>query len=673
MATIVANAGAAGNWTSGAAWIGGIAPTAADDAQITVATTSITIDSGAVCRSADFNGCTGTVTHSAGVILTIGDGTAGASNIALRLASGMTYTKSNATTSAITFASTSATVQTITLAGKTTGNIIFSGVGGSWQVQDTWTSTSIVVTHNSGTLDLNGQTISWSSFASASGLTRTLTLGASPITLGLSGTAWNTSVSAGLTMTTNTATVTCTGNSATFNSGSINYNGTSLTMTGTQTTSFSGSPTLANLTRTVASGQSGGFSISGSPVMTGAFTVTGNSAIVRVLITSSVIGTVRTITVGSVSLTNVDFADITASGATPWTGTSMGNALGNTNITFDTPATQTHTASAGGNWSDVTKWTSRIPLPQDNVIIDVNTTGTITADMPRLGADITFAGFTGTADFSAIANSIYGSITLGSGMTITGTQALTIRGRSALNITSNTKQFTQAVSFSAPSSTYTLIDAFSTAGIFTVTIGTFTAGSFGITALDVLVSGGTLSSTGTITLTDTATSTIWSRTAGTLSLSSSTIVIASSSTNVRTFGGGGQTYGTLTYTVAGSTGGLDVTGANTFSTINFSDVTNARTLRFTAATTTTITSSFNVNGTSGKLMSISSITAATHTLSKSSGVVSCDYLSLTNSIATGGAAWYAGANSTNVSGNTGWMFAAPPTIFPTGNLTLMGV
>jgi len=36
-----------------------------------------------------------------------------------------------------------------------------------------------------------------------------------------------------------------------------------------------------------------------------------------------------------------------------------------------------------------------------------------------------------------------------------------------------------------------------------------------------------------------------------------------------------------------------------------------------------------------------------------------DYMSIKDSTATGGAAWYAGANSTNVSGNTGWIFSAP--------------
>lgn len=53
-------------------------------------------------------------------------------------------------------------------------------------------------------------------------------------------------------------------------------------------------------------------------------------------------------------------------------------------------------------------------------------------------------------------------------------------------------------------------------------------------------------------------------------------------------------------------------------------------------------------------------TAASHTLSKSTGIVSADFLSISRSIATGGADWYAGANSTNGGGNTGWIFTAAP-------------
>src|SRR5258708_340736 len=122
MGTIVAASGVAGNWSVGSTWVGGVAPTAADDAQITSATTSITIDATAVCRSADFSGFTGTLTQGATGVLTIGDGTAGLSNIALKMPSGFTYAPNSSST--ITFISTSATQQTISVdSGYSLGNI----------------------------------------------------------------------------------------------------------------------------------------------------------------------------------------------------------------------------------------------------------------------------------------------------------------------------------------------------------------------------------------------------------------------------------------------------------------------------------------------------------------------------------------------------------------------
>lgn len=60
---------------------------------------------------------------------------------------------------------------------------------------------------------------------------------------------------------------------------------------------------------------------------------------------------------------------------------------------------------------------------------------------------------------------------------------------------------------------------------------------------------------------------------------------------------------------------------------------------------------------------IASTTSSAATLSKSSGVVSADYLKLTNSTAQGGATWYAGGNSINNGGNTGWIFSG----YGTGN------
>ena len=45
---------------------------------------------------------------------------------------------------------------------------------------------------------------------------------------------------------------------------------------------------------------------------------------------------------------------------------------------------------------------------------------------------------------------------------------------------------------------------------------------------------------------------------------------------------------------------------------------------------------------------------------ESTGTVSANYLDITNSAASGGRGWYAGANSVDRGGNSGWLFYAPP-------------
>jgi hypothetical protein len=118
----------------------------------------------------------------------------------------------------------------------------------------------------------------------------------------------------------------------------------------------------------------------------------------------------------------------------------------------------------------------------------------------------------------------------------------------------------------------------------------------------------------------------------------------------------------------GGTGAVTLTGNNTFNTI--SNSTQPITIDFAAGSTQTVTN-FNVSGTAGNLVTLQSTTPGSQfTLSKASGTVSRDYLSIKDSAATGGAAWYAGANSTNVSNNTGWTFTAPPA--PGGQDVIIG-
>ena len=138
-----------------------------------------------------------------------------------------------------------------------------------------------------------------------------------------------------------------------------------------------------------------------------------------------------------------------------------------------------------------------------------------------------------------------------------------------------------------------------------------------------------------------------------------------SNASAKTFAGGGGTYPTLNQ---GGAGALTISGDNSFADLTATTIPS--TITFTISTTQTFTA-FTLSGTAGNLVTINSSTASTQaTLSKSSGTVSVDYVSIIDSNAAGGASWYAGANSTNVSNNTGWIFTAPPTATATGNFFL---
>lgn len=596
MATITANAGAAGNWNSDSSWIGGVKPTAADDAVIPLATTSITIDAGSVCRSADFNTFTGTITMGSSGTLTIGDGTAGTGNRALRLPSGGTFVPNSAAT--ITFVSTSATQQTVAVdSGYTMCNMTFNSTSnGNYAITQALTiNTSSTLTLTQGTLhtdgasDNSGLSHTWGKFGSSSAVTRVINFGNSSITCtGTNGNIVSLNNLIGLTISTNTATITMSGANASLQIASgLNFNGSSIVMSGSGQAGHNQSFTCANFTRTGTAAKSDSFNVSGNITCTGTFTVNSNSAVNRVLVNSNTPGTARTITAASVVISNiVDFVDITGAGAATWTvagtgATALGDCGGNSGITFTTPATQTYAGTSGGNWS-ANAWTSRVPLPQDDVVINAafSASQTITADMPRLGKSIDFTGATGTPTLSLSAGgTIFGSLTLISGMSISGTPTLSFNGRSSYTITTAGITLTNATTFNAPNGTYTLQDNLTNnraaTGAITLTNGTLvdngkTVALTGATS-SFSMTAGTLTKTGTWNIGNTAAGTFWSVTGGTVNDTAGSIVLTTASANSRTFAGGGKTYYTLTYIITASSGTLLLTGSNTFNTINFYD------------------------------------------------------------------------------------------------------
>jgi hypothetical protein len=681
-------------------WTAGIVPTSADDVQANSTSGPFTIDAGAACRSFDLTGAgvsnySNTLTHSTSATLTIGDATAGLGNIALAFpASGFTYTLQSGATP-IAFVSTSATVQTISFNGYTTGSTTYNATsGGSWkhisgQVQAQGYSGSQTIL-TKGTLDINSQTMTWNTFISTGSSVRSFILGAATINMNggdFSNNAWNIAAT-NLTFSGASSTINFTefytASAYTFSPGVITYGTINITVINGNFV-INSPLTCGTLLVTGAPSKTFLFQLNNTVTCSGTVTITANSSINRVYVASNTTGTPRSLSAATVSLTNVDFIDITGTGAAiPFTGTSLGDAGGNSNITFDTPVTQTWSGTSGGNWS-TNAWTTRVPLPQDNVNINTafSASQTVTADMPRLGSNISWLGATGAPSWLLTGtNYIFSSLTLAAGMTIGGAATLRFAGRGTHTITSNGVSLSiNNVGLYAPGGTYTLQDNYTSTTLFDFNTGTWNMNNFNITTT-VLTSNVTNSrtlifGTGTWNINSTSGVNVWlvNTTSLTVSGTSGTINIANASSATRTFGGAGTNvnYGTLNYTVAGSTGTLIIQAAQTFTNINFSDATNARTLTLPITDTTIVTGNFNVNGTAGKLITINSPTSGTAAnLSKSSGTVSSDYLSIKDSNAIGGANWYAGANSTNVSNNTGWIFTAPPVI-SSSNLLTMGV
>jgi fibronectin-binding autotransporter adhesin len=104
----------------------------------------------------------------------------------------------------ITFAATSGTKTITTAAVVFDRPFTFSGVGGSWQLQDALTSGATrLCTVSNGTLDLNGYTLTTGTFSSASGTTRTLAFGSTGkiVITGNNATVFQTSTGTALTVT----------------------------------------------------------------------------------------------------------------------------------------------------------------------------------------------------------------------------------------------------------------------------------------------------------------------------------------------------------------------------------------------------------------------------------------------------------------------------------------
>ena len=457
-------------------------------------------------------------------------------------------------------------------------------------------------------------------------------------------------------------------------SGSLTFPATNFTRTYDGTTTFNATTTGKTITTNGVS-LSGGIYFNGAG---GAWTL--NSAL-------STISTLQldrgTVNLNNLTLTAFSFTSSTSTtrqiafattGSLSLTGT--GNVIANTtSISFTVTGTPNVYVTSTGSSTINIRTTSSSPL--FNLFFTGGTYVLRLYESINQGSynSLDFTGFAGTLTNSG-GGYLSGDLKLSTGMTYTAqaTAIQFVRTSGTQTITSNAKTLNQSITVAGGTfATVTLADnlTLGSSALATLTTGKLNLAGFTLTCpttfqtdtgtKNLTFNGGTIvCSAASATAFNNATPTGFTTTAGT-----GTGTISMTAATAKTFVGGGSTFNCTIN--QGGAGALTITGSNTFS--NITNTVQPASVLFTAGTTNTFTS-FSLSGTLGNLITIGSVTAASHTLSKASGTVSSNYLSISRSTATGGASWQAYTTNGNVDGgnNSGWLFSPPPP--STGNFLM---
>jgi hypothetical protein len=524
------------NWSaSSGGGTGASVPTAADnvffDANSNVGTTAFTVTMATtprVCNDFTASGLDGVMTLAG-------------TSIGLTVSGSLTFQATNFSrtyTGTTTFNATS-TGKTVTTNGVAFGAAVtFDGVGGGWTLGSALTATNQTITVTNGTFDTSSSgnyAITASTISSTNSNVRTINFNASTVSVNI---LINFTTSTNLTFNAGTSTINLLNVNPALNGGGKTFYNVAFTSAALTNSAITGENAFNNLSiasqTTVGIGQ---LSISANQTINGTLTVSaGTAAAYRIMVRSDTIGTTRTLTCAAVSLTDVDFRDITIAGAaSPASGTRLGDAKGNSGITFPAAKTvyyrQTGSASWGatgsGSWSATSGGAldaTQFPLAQDTAVfpaatypasgstININASYNIgTIDMSLRTSNTMTLGILSNAPI------IYGNWICGTGITNTSnvSGSYTFAGRTTQQITSAGRSFAQAITINSPSGSVTLQDAMTTptaiTGATTLTQGTLDLQSY-------TLSTGNFSSTnsntrtiafGTGNITCTGTGTVW--------------------------------------------------------------------------------------------------------------------------------------------------------------------
>ena len=528
------------------------------------------------------------------------------------------------------------------------------------------TTCSATVTLTQGTLNLNNNVLTANIFSSSNSNTRVIAFGTGNITVtGNNAIIWTTATATNFSYT-GTPTVNCTysGSVGTRTIGSgqlatiteaqaLNFNISAGSDTITITTNhslknlnFTGfAGTLASANRTLYGSLTLGAGMTatdGTGVTTFASTlvqqnITSNGVVLGGPITCSgtqtvqlqdnlTIGSTRayTLTAGTLDLNGFDLSCGLFSSSNSNTraidfGTNVINLTGsdvaiwtnNTATNFTYTGTPTINATYSGSVGTRTINSGVVDGTESNSL-NFNITAGSDIILNSIGSaykNLNFTGFSGS--LSAISRTIFGNLTLSSGMTLasgtgatifsatSGTQLITTNGKTLdFNVTQNgvggTVQLQDSLTIGS-TRTFTLTNGILNVNNFNLTAGLFSSNNSNTRTITM--------GSGTWTLTGTGTAWNLATTTG-LTFNRGTATISMTNGTSQTFAGGGLTYYKL------NQGGLEltITGANTF--FDISNTVQPTTIIFPASTTTTF-NNFSLNGTSGNLVNIQSSTSGT--------------------------------------------------------------
>lgn len=659
------------NWSTSSGGSGGASvPTSSDnvyfDALSLSDTCTLTLDAEVNCLDLDMTGLDESLIITSSVYCM---------NIYGSMILNSNFTATFSGTAYLYFKATTSETITSNSATQSWNKIYFDGVGGEWTNQDNWDISECFVTFSSKTSnewDTNSKEIKVKDFYSAVSGTNTLTLGSSDFYYR----SWRTDYSSTLILNAGTSTLHFTAND-----GYLIRSNDNMTFYNVQTDT----PIVANC-RITGTGHTFNNLIAigtndrrftvyfhGSNTINGTLTVTGyNSTTRRALVCSYFLGTAQTLTAANTAITNCDFRDIVGAGAGDWDFSSdeIGDCGGNSGITFRAGENRYYYEGTG-NLHDA-KWYSAtggggdaktMPLPQDTAIFDANSfsgSATLTIDNVRIGSlDMSAVDEAVTLEFGLNVE-CYGDFILGENITLDhDNKVLYCYGREEYNFDSK-DEFLYEVRFGADvNSKYTINHNIIGRRV------SLDNGVLDFNDYDIDLSGGwlTINAPGKLYMGD-----------GLITLYGYSSYLISDSLNFLSSGGEfhpeNSTIKCVNDVERNIEGrGYDMEFNNVWvtnspvifegnHTINDLKIDAGKTVKFKAGRTQTI-NSLTVIGTSENPITITSETAAQHTLSCTSGNIICDYLDLSYSIATGGATFWAGANSTDNGNNTGWIFATP--------------